>query len=182
MEILPLNTAVLTISDTRTVENDKSGQMLSALIFEAGHTVNHYSIVKDDLYQIRAEVSRLIADPGVQVIITTGGTGVTGRDVTPEAVKPLLDTALEGFGELFRVISYQEIGAAAMQSRALGGVANGTYIFCLPGSTGACRTAWNGILSAQLSSTTRPCNLADLMPRLKEKNEQLPFSACSPKD
>ncbi|MFM8331094.1 MAG: molybdenum cofactor biosynthesis protein B [Candidatus Methylumidiphilus sp.] len=163
---IPLRVAVLTVSDTRHADNDTSGQALVNSLAEAGHHLAEKRIVRDDIYAIRAVVSQWIADPAVQAVITTGGTGVTGRDGTPEAVQVLLDKTLEGFGELFRAISYQEIGTSALQSRALAGVANGTYIFCLPGSTGACRTGWDKLIKAQLDSRTRPCNLADLMPRL----------------
>jgi molybdenum cofactor biosynthesis protein B len=134
----------------------------------AGHQLVDRVIVPDNIYQIRAIVSRWIADAAVQVILTTGGTGLTGRDGTPEAIAPLLDKTIEGFGELFRMISYQEIRTSTIQSRALAGVANGTYIFCVPGSTGACRTAWEGILQDQLDARHRPCNFAELFPRLLE--------------
>lgn len=166
---LPLNLAVLTVSDTRTEDNDTSGQALVARLQEAGHRLADKRIVADDVYEIRAVVSRWIADPAVQVVITTGGTGVTGRDGTPEALKVLFDKTLEGFGEIFRAISFTEIGTSSLQSRALAGVANGTYLFCLPGSTGACRTAWDRLIKEQLDSSSRPCNLAELMPRLKEQ-------------
>jgi molybdenum cofactor biosynthesis protein B len=165
---LPVQIAVLTISDSRQEADDRSGQYLAESLQAAGHRLIEKTIVPDDRYQIRAIVSRWIADAKVQVILTTGGTGITGRDETPEAVKPLLDKELEGFGEIFRMVSYGEIGAAALQSRALAGVANGTYIFCLPGSVGACRTAWQTLIQAQLNSQNRPCNLMELMPRLQE--------------
>jgi len=165
---MPLSVAVLTVSDTRTEADDTSGQTLVQRLAEAGHRLADKRIVPDDIYRVRAVVSQWIADPGVQVVVTTGGTGVTGRDGTPEAVKVLLDKTLEGFGETFRAISYQEIGTSTMQSRALAGVANGTYIFCLPGSSGACRTGWDKLIREQLDYRTRPCNLAELMPRLKE--------------
>lgn len=168
-QFLPLNLAVLTVSDTRTEDNDTSGQALVARLQEAGHRLADKRIVADDVYEIRAVVSRWIADPAVQVVITTGGTGVTGRDGTPEALKVLFDKTLEGFGEIFRAISFTEIGTSSLQSRALAGVANGTYLFCLPGSTGACRTAWDRLIKEQLDSRSRPCNLAELMPRLKEQ-------------
>lgn len=168
-EFIPLNIAVLTVSDTRTEENDTSGAVLAAGLGEAGHRLHAKKIVPDDIYQIRAVVSPWIADPNVNAIISTGGTGVTGRDGTPEAVAPLLDKVLDGFGEIFRMISYQEIKSSTMQSRALAGVANGTYIFCLPGSSAACRTAWQGLIKDQLDYRTRPCNLVQLMPRLLEK-------------
>lgn len=165
---IPLDIAVLTVSDTRTEENDTSGQTLAQRVLDAGHRLADRRIVPDDIYRVRAVVSQWIADPKVQVIITTGGTGVTGRDGTPEAVRVLFDKTLDGFGETFRAISYQEIGTSTMQSRALAGVANGTYLFCLPGSSGACRTGWDKLIKDQLDYRTRPCNLAELMPRLLE--------------
>lgn len=168
-EFKALNIAVLTVSDSRTEADDKSGATLSERLQEAGHNLADKRIVPDDIYQIRAVVSGWIADPDVEAVITTGGTGVTGRDGTPEAVSILLDKTLEGFGELFRSLSYQEIGTSTMQSRAIAGVTNATFIFCLPGSTGACRTAWDNIIVKQLDLRTRPCNLATLIPRLLEK-------------
>jgi molybdenum cofactor biosynthesis protein B len=164
-----LRIAVLTISDSRSEADDTSGGYLAGAVREAGHVLVEKAIVKDDIYQIRAVASRWIADPGVDVVLTTGGTGVTGRDSTPEAVTPLLDRQVEGFGELFRSLSFEEIGASTIQSRAFGGLANGTFVFALPGSSGACRTAWNKILRAQLDRDTRPCNFAILVPRLLEK-------------
>lgn len=164
----PLNIAVLTISDSRTKADDKSGALLKEQASGAGHKVVAREIVPDDVYQMRAIFSRWIADPGVQVILTTGGTGITGRDSTPEAIAPLLDKQIEGFGELFRSLSFEEIGASTVQSRAIAGLANGTFIFCLPGSSGACRTAWDKILQPQLDHRTRPCNFAQLIPRLLE--------------
>ena len=163
-----LGIAVLTVSDTRDESTDKSGATLIELLEGAGHRLAAREIVPDDIYRIRASVSDWIADPAVNVVLTTGGTGLTGRDGTPEAVRPLLDKVIEGFGELFRAISYEEIGTSSLQSRCLAGVANGTYIFCLPGSTNACRTGWNELISAQLDSRTKPCNLVELMPRLGE--------------
>lgn len=168
-QCFPLNIAVLTVSDTRDEENDTSGQTLVQRLKEAGHQLAEKRVIPDDVYIIRAVVSQWIADPATQVVITTGGTGVTGRDSTPEAVKVLFDKTLEGFGETFRAISYQEIGTSTIQSRAIAGVANSTYIFCLPGSLGACRTGWDRIIKDQLNHRTRPCNLAELMPRLNEK-------------
>jgi molybdenum cofactor biosynthesis protein B len=165
---IPLNIAVLTVSDTRTLDTDQSGQILAERLQAEGHRLADRGIVADDIYRIRAAVSAWIADPAVHIVITTGGTGVTGRDGTPEAVAPLLDKILEGFGEVFRAVSFQEIGTSTIQSRALAGVANGTYLFCLPGSASACRTAWDRLLRDQLDSRTRPCNLAELLPRLKE--------------
>lgn len=168
-EFLPLNLAVLTVSDSRTEANDTSGQVLVEGLTEAGHRLYEKKIVADDIYQIRAIVSQWIAEPSVHAVISTGGTGVTGRDGTPEAIAPLLDKVLDGFGEVFRMISYQDIKSSTMQSRALAGVANGTYIFCVPGSSGACRTAWENLIKDQLDFRTRPCNLVQLIPRLLEK-------------
>lgn len=169
LPFIPVNIAVLTISDSRTEENDTSGKVLVERVEAAGHRIVDKRIVADDIYQIRAALSAWIADEEVNAIITTGGTGVTGRDGTPEAVKPLLDKEIEGFGELFRMISYEEIKTSTVQSRALSGVANGTYLFCLPGSSGACRTGWDRLINDQLDSRHRPCNLVELMPRLLEK-------------
>ncbi|CAG9001408.1 MAG: Molybdenum cofactor biosynthesis protein B [Candidatus Celerinatantimonas neptuna] len=154
----PLTIAVLTVSDTRTEENDTSGKYLSDELVKAGHKLHERQIVIDDLYQIRAVVSQWIADANVNVIISTGGTGFSDRDNTPEAIEPLLDKQVEGFGELFRSVSYQEIGSSTIQSRAVGGLANHTAIFCLPGSTGACRTGWSQLLIDQLNSCHKPCN------------------------
>ncbi len=166
---IPLNVAVLTVSDSRTEADDKSGALLKAKAEAAGHRVVAKEIVRDDVYQMRAVFSRWIADPQVQVVLTTGGTGITGRDSTPEAIAPLLDKQIEGFGELFRTLSFEEIGTSTVQSRAVAGLANGTFIFCLPGSSGACRTAWDKILEPQLDHRTRPCNFAQLIPRLLER-------------
>lgn len=168
-EFIPLNIAVLTVSDTRNEETDKSGALLVQRLGTAGHRLSEKRIVPDDVYRIRALVAHWIAEAPVQVVISTGGTGVTGRDGTPEAVAPLLDKTIEGFGETFRALSYEEIKTSTLQSRALAGVANGTYVFCLPGSSGACRTAWDRIIAAQLDYRTRPCNLVELMPRLRER-------------
>lgn len=168
-EFVALNLAVLTVSDSRTEDDDVSGKTLCKLLGDAGHQCIDKRIVKDDIYQLRATISAWIADPEVDAIVTTGGTGITGRDSTPEAVRPLLDKELEGFGELFRQISFQEIGSSTMQSRAMFGVANGTFIFVLPGSSGACRTAWGNIIEPQLDARTKPCNLVMLMPRLHER-------------
>lgn len=168
-QFVPLDIAVLTVSDTRTEETDKSGHLLVSRITGAGHRVAAKKIEKDDVYRIRAVVSAWIADPGVHAVITTGGTGLTGRDGTPEAVQPLLDKEILGFGELFRAVSFEEIGTSTLQSRCLGGVANGTFVFCLPGSTGACATGWDRILAAQLDHRTSPCNFVELIPRLLEK-------------
>ena len=168
-EFIPLNIAVLTISDTRTEKTDTSGRCLAERLMAEGHRLHERRIVPDDIYRIRAVVSGWIAAGQVQVILTTGGTGVTGQDGTPEAVRVLLDKTIEGFGELFRHISYARIKTSTLQSRALAGVANGAYIFCLPGSTGACRTAWDELIRQQLDNRTRPCNLVELMPRLRDK-------------
>lgn len=162
-ETQALDVAVLTVSDTRTEENDTSGQYLAESLAAAGHQVADHRIVKDDIYQIRAVISAWIADLGVDAVLVTGGTGFSGRDSTPEAVAPLFDKAIEGFGEVFRALSLQEIGSSTVQSRALGGFANNTVIFCMPGSTGACRTAWEGIIRDQLDSTYRPCNFVGVI-------------------
>jgi len=167
-EFIPLNIAILTISDTRTEEDDTSGKVLVERLQESGHKLFEKAIAPDDIYQLRSVVSRWIANPDVDVVISSGGTGVTGRDGTPEAIQPLLDKEIEGFGEIFRMLSYNEIKTSSLQSRALAGVANGTYIFCVPGSSGACRTAWDTLIREQLDSRTFPCNLAKLIPRLKE--------------
>ncbi|WP_020158341.1 molybdenum cofactor biosynthesis protein B [Methylobacter marinus] len=168
-QFIPLNIAVLTVSDTRTDSDDISGKALAERAQAAGHQVIEKQIVPDNIYRIRAAVSAWIAADDINVIITTGGTGVTGRDGTPEAVEPLLDKVLDGFGEVFRMLSYQDIKTSTIQSRAVAGVANATYIFCLPGSSGACRTAWDELIKEQLDFRTRPCNLVQLMPRLMEK-------------
>jgi molybdenum cofactor biosynthesis protein B len=154
----PINVAVLTVSDTRTLESDTSGQYLADQVVEMGHKLLAREIVIDDIYLLRAKVSEWIADPQIHVIISTGGTGFTGRDSTPEALAPLFDKQIDGFGELFRHLSFADIGTSTVQSRALGGMANKTMVFCLPGSTGACRMGWNGILKEQLDSRHRPCN------------------------
>jgi len=168
-QFIPLNIAVLVVSDTRTDADDTSGNTLVERATTAGHQVIAKKIVPDNIYQIRAAVSNWIADDNTNVVISTGGTGVTGRDGTPEAIQPLLDKVLDGFGETFRMLSYQDIKTSTIQSRALAGVANGTYIFCVPGSSGACRTAWDLLIKDQLDHRTRPCNLAQLIPRLLEK-------------
>lgn len=161
--------AILTISDTRTLANDRSGDLLNDFMLADKHTVAAREIVKDDIYAIRAVVSKWIVDDLINVIVTTGGTGFTGRDSTPEALTPLFDKHIEGFGELFRQISYSEIGTSTIQSRALGGLANGTLIFSLPGSSGAVTTGWNSILHNQLDIDFRPCNFAELIPRFAER-------------
>ena len=168
-QFLPLNLTLLTISDSRSEADDKSGAMLRRLAEEAGHVVREQRIVADDKYRIRAVISQWIADEDVQVIISTGGTGLTGRDGTPEAVAPLFDKVIDGFGEMFRVLSYDIIGTSTLQSRTIAGVANGTFIFCLPGSSGACKDGWTKLISHQLDYRTRPCNLVELMPRLLER-------------
>ncbi len=168
-DFIPINISLLTISDSRTLETDTSGKVLRERVLAAQHHLADQQIVPDDRYRIRAVISQWIADPDVHAIITTGGTGLTGRDGTPEAVSVLLDKEISGFGELFRQLSYQDIRTSTIQSRAIAGVANGTFIFCLPGSSGACKTAWDDILKEQLDSRHRPCNFVDLMPRLLEK-------------
>ena len=158
-----LKTAVLTVSDTRTLDTDTSGAFLEEALLAAGHEVMDRQIVIDDIYQLRAIVSNWIADADVEVILTTGGTGFSGRDSTPEALSPLFDKTIDGFGEVFRALSLTEIGSSTVQSRALAGLANGTVIFCMPGSTGACRTAWEGVLRDQLDSEHRPCNFVGVL-------------------
>jgi molybdenum cofactor biosynthesis protein B len=165
---LPVRIAVLTVSDTRDASNDTSGDILAARVQAAGHVLVDRTILRDDTDVIAAQLSAWIAQPDVDVVITTGGTGITGRDVTPEAFARVMDKTIEGFGELFRMLSYTKIGTSTMQSRALGGVANGTYLFALPGSNGAVKDGWDDILRWQLDSRHGPCNLVELMPRLKE--------------
>lgn len=165
---IPVRIAVLTISDTRTLENDKSGQTLQGRIEEAGHTLVERAIVKDDIAAIRAKVKSWIDDPKIDIVITTGGTGFTGFDVTPEALEPLFEKRMDGFSTAFHMISFQKIGTSTIQSRATGGVANATYIFVLPGSPGACKDAWDGILKVQLDYRHMPCNFVEMMPRLDE--------------
>ena len=167
-DFLPLRISVLVVSDTRTAETDTSGKTLEERLTQAGHSLAEKCFVPDDIYQIRAVLSRWIVDPAVDIVLTTGGTGLTGRDGTPEAVKPLFDKLIEGFGEMFRWVSYEEISTSTIQSRVTAGVANGTYIFCLPGSSGACRTGWDKILATQLDIRNRPCNFAEILPRLTE--------------
>ncbi len=165
---LPVNIAIITVSDTRTAENDTSGDALAARILAAGHHLAARTILRDDVDAIAYTLRQWIADPAIDVVITTGGTGLTGRDVTPEAFERVMEKRIEGFGELFRMLSYQKIGTSTMQSRALGGLAGGTYLFALPGSTCAVRDAWDDILVWQLDVRHRPCNLVELMPRLTE--------------
>jgi len=161
--------AVLTVSDTRSTDNDTSGDYLVEALLAAGHELHDRAILPDDRYLLRALISQWIADPACQVILTTGGTGFTGRDSTPEAIEPLLDKTMPGFGELFRALSYKDIATSALQSRAFAGLANGTIVVALPGSTGACRLAWKEILQHQLDAGTRPCNLAELRSRFLER-------------
>ena len=168
-EFKPLDLCVLTISDTRTPDNDTSGDYLALSLGQAGHRLREKRIVKDNRYVIRAIVSQWIADEDIHGVIVTGGTGFTGRDSTPEAILPLLDKEMPGFGEMFRVLSFEEIGTSTLQSRAFAGLANETFVFCLPGSTSACRTAWEKLIRAQLDATTKPCNLAGLRSRLGER-------------
>ena len=168
-KFIPLGMAVLTVSDTRTENDDKSGQLLVKRLETAGHRLIEKQIVPDHKFHIRAVISKWCINNDIQVILTTGGTGVTGRDGTPEAIQVLLDKVIEGFGETFRAISYHQIGTSTMQSRAIAGVANGRYIFCIPGSSGACATAWDELICHQLDYRTRPCNLVELMPRLLEE-------------
>ena len=166
---LPLTIAVLTVSDTRTLDDDTSGKLLADKLTDAGHKLATRRVVRDDQAEVEAALRAFIADPEVHVVLATGGTGVTGRDVTPEAFEAVCEKHIPGFGELFRMLSYQHIGASTIQSRATAGVAQGTYLFALPGSTSACRDAWEWILASQLDSRTRPCNFAKLLPRLKER-------------
>ena len=168
MDLSSLSVALLTISDTRSIEEDKSGSILEQLAISAGHSVSDRQLVKDDVYEIRSKTSQWIANESIQVIITTGGTGFTGRDSTPEALEPLFDKKIDGFGELFRQISFEEIGSSTIQSRAVAGIANGTLIFSLPGSSNAVKTAWQEILKNQLDINFKPCNFAELIPRFKE--------------
>lgn len=177
-EFIPLKIAVLTVSDTRDESTDSSGQLLVEKLQEAGHHLQDKQIVKDDIYQLRAVVSQWIADGQVQAVLITGGTGFTPRDNTPQAITPLLDKMVEGFGELFRQISYQDIGTSTVQSRALAGLANGTVVFCMPGSPNACRTAWDGIIREQLDVRHKPCNFVGL---LKEPvvNEEGRLEKCA---
>lgn len=168
-DFIPVNIAVLTISDTRTETDDVSGKILQERLITAGHQLADKQIVTDDIYRIRAIVSQWICDETIDVVITTGGTGLTGRDGTPEAVQVLFDKEVSGFGELFRQISYEHVRTSTVQSRAIAGVANGTFIFCLPGSSGACKTGWDDILMHQLDIRHKPCNFVELIPRLREK-------------
>jgi len=167
-EFKPVNIAILTISDRRTIEEDDSGDLLANRVADANHVMMDRQICKDNCYQIRSIVSQWILQEDINVIITTGGTGITGHDGTPEAILPLMDKTIDGFGEMFRSLSYKNIKTSTLQSRAFAGVANGTFTFCLPGSPGACKDGWDLLISEQLDHRTRPCNLVELMPRLKE--------------
>lgn len=171
-KMLALGIAVLTVSDTRTLADDKSGKLLIERIAISGHRLAVREICSDDRFVIRARLSAWLIDPAIDAIITTGGTGLTGRDLIPEAVTPLLERITDGFGELFRWLSYEDIGASALQSRALAGSANGRLVFCLPGSRGACELGWDKIIGPQLSTETRPCNLAELLPRMREPSDR----------
>ena len=165
---IPVRIAVLTVSDTRGLSEDKSGDTLVSMIAADGHELAARALVKDDVATIRQMVEGWIADPSIDVVISTGGTGFTGRDVTPEAIKPLFEKEIDGFSIVFHMLSYEKVATSTIQSRACGGVARGTYIFCLPGSPGACKDAWNGILKYQLDNRHRPCNFVEIMPRLEE--------------
>ena len=164
----PVHIAILTVSDTRTIETDRSGATLAERAEAAGHNVVRRTIVTDDLEAIKTQLKEWIQDEGIEVVISTGGTGITGHDVTPEAFHQVFEKELPGFGELFRMLSYQKIGTSTIQSRATGGVANGTYLFAVPGSTGACKDAWDGIFATQLDVRFRPCNFVEMLPRLRE--------------
>jgi molybdopterin adenylyltransferase len=168
LPFVPLSIAVLTVSDTRGLEDDRSGDLLVDRLTKAGHRLGARAVVPDEVEAIRAQVNGWIADPAIDVIVTTGGTGFTGRDVTPEAIEPLFEKRMDGFSAVFHRISYDKIGTSTLQSRATGGVAGATYIFVLPGSPGACKDAWDGILAAQLDYRHRPCNFVEIMPRLDE--------------
>ena len=168
-DFIPLHLCVLTVSDTRTAAEDTSGDYLVQALEAAGHRLAARALLPDDRYRLRAQVSQWIADDGIDGVLVTGGTGFTGRDSTPEALLPLLDKEMPGFGELFRSLSFDEIGTSTLQSRTFAGLANGTFVFALPGSTSACCTAWERIIQAQLDARTRPCNLATLRPRLRER-------------
>ncbi len=165
---IPVNLAVLTVSDTRTEKTDKSGDLLASMIAEAGHHLADRAIVTDDAKAVRKQVKKWIKDPRIDVVITTGGTGFSQRDVTPEALKPLFEKEIDGFSALFHQLSYQSVGTSTVQSRACGGFADGTLIFCVPGSSGACQDAWQGILKAQLDNRHRPCSFLEIMPRFRK--------------
>ena len=167
---IPVSIALLTISDTRTIEDDKSGDLLESKVLESGHILFDREIVKDEIFEIQKISNKWIKNPEVEIIISSGGTGLTGRDVSPEAFREIFDKEIEGFGELFRYLSFRKIGTSTVQSRAIAGVSNGTYIFVLPGSPSACKDAWDDILSHQLDYRHKPCNFVEIMPRLLEKN------------
>ena len=184
IDFIPLNIAVVTVSDTRDDSNDTSGQYLRESVIEAGHCCVEKVILKDDIYQLRAVVSRYIADENISVVLLTGGTGFTPRDNTPQALIPLMDRQIDGFGELFRQISFQDIGTSTVQSRAVAGISNQTAIFCVPGSTGACRTAWSGILKEQLDIRHRPCNFVGELVKGRQaigKKDEAVNTACGPR-
>jgi molybdenum cofactor biosynthesis protein B len=168
-DFVPLHIAVLTVSDTRGEAEDKSGRLLVERLEAAGHVLHEKAICRDDLHEIRARVARWVADERPEVVLTTGGTGLTGRDVTPQAVEVLFDRRIDGFGEMFRVLSYESIGTSTLQSRAIAGVSKATFIFCLPGSSGACADGWDKLIAAQIDARTKPCNLHELLPRLTER-------------
>ena len=167
---IPVSISILTISDSRNLSNDKSGNLLEEKVLESGHVLFDRKVVRDEIFEIQKVSKHWIQDPKVEIIISTGGTGLTGRDVSPEAFRQIFDKEIEGFGELFRYLSFKKIGTSTIQSRAIAGVANGTYIFVLPGSPSACRDAWDGILSHQLDYRHKPCNFVEIMPRLLENN------------
>lgn len=171
LPFIAVNIAVLTVSDTRSVKEDKSGRVLADLLTDAGHELIERAVVRDDIPAIRSLVKSWIDTPAIDVIITTGGTGFTGRDVTPEAVRPLFEKEIEGFSVIFHQLSFEKVGTSTVQSRACGGVSKGTYIFCVPGSPGACKDAWQGILKYQLDNRHRPCNFVEIMPRLEEHRD-----------
>lgn len=179
---MTIGIAVLTVSDSRTLDEDKSGNVLAARISSSGHHLASREISQDDKYAIRAQLSAWLVDPSVDAIIVTGGTGLTGRDLVPEAIQPLLDRVTDGFGELFRWLSFQDIGTSALQSRAFAGSANGRLVFCLPGSRGACEMAWDQIIGKQLDPNTRPCNLVELLPRLREPADRPAVKTKSRRD
>mgnify|MGYP003631273943 FL=1 len=169
LEFIPVRIAVLIVSDTRTTETDTSGSLLADRIRSAGHEVADHRIVRDDVTAIRSAVSAWIADPEIDIVISSGGTGLTGRDVTPEAVTPLFEKTIDGFSVIFHQVSFQSVGLSTLQSRAVAGLAGGTFIFCLPGSNGAVKDGWDKVISFQLDSRHKPCNLVELMPRLQER-------------
>jgi molybdenum cofactor biosynthesis protein B len=180
LPFVPLSIAVLTVSDTRRLEDDRSGDTLVDRLTKAGHRLGARAIVPDEIDAIRDQVKAWIADPSIDVVITTGGTGFTGRDVTPEAIEPLFEKRMDGFSAIFHHISYEKIGTSTLQSRATGGVAGATYIFVLPGSPGACKDAWDGILNSQLDYRHRPCNFVEIMPRLDEHLKRGKAQASTP--